>query len=51
MTPLPEMQWWQDSVLLQWFEDVAATVQEYIPEDMDVSRPVADPVDNPSVPL
>ena len=37
MTPLPETEWWQSSVLLQWFEDAAMMIQEYIPEDVNLS--------------
>ncbi len=37
MTPLPEADWWQSSVLLQWFESAAMVIQEYIPEDLNLS--------------
>jgi len=37
MTPLPEADWWQSSVLLQWFESTAIVIQEYIPEDLGLS--------------
>ena len=37
MTPLPEMDWWQSSMLLQWFESTAIVIQEYIPEDLSLS--------------
>lgn len=37
MTPLPEMDWWQSSTLLQWFESAAIVIQEYIPEDLNLS--------------
>ena len=37
MTPLPEAEWWQSSVLLQWFEDAAMVIQEYIPDDVNLS--------------
>ena len=37
MTPLPEMDWWQSSTLLQWFESTAIVIQEYIPEDLNLS--------------
>jgi len=37
MTPLPEMEWWQTSTLLQWFESAAIVIQEYIPEDLNLS--------------
>lgn len=37
MTPLPETDWWQSSVLLQWFESAAIVIQEYIPEDLSLS--------------
>jgi len=36
MTPLPETDWWQSSVLLQWFESAAMVIQEYIPEDLSL---------------
>jgi membrane protein required for colicin V production len=37
MTPLPEAEWWQSSVLLQWFEGAAIAIQEYIPDDLALS--------------
>lgn len=37
MTPLPETDWWQSSVLLQWFESAAIVIQEYIPDDLNLS--------------
>ncbi len=37
MTPLPDAQWWQDSNLLKWFEDAAIILQEYIPQDLNLS--------------
>lgn len=37
MTPLPETDWWQTSVLLQWFESAAIVIQQYIPEDLGLS--------------
>ncbi len=37
MTPLPETDWWQSSVLLQWFESAAMVIQEYIPDDLNLS--------------
>ena len=37
MTPLPEADWWQSSVLLQWFESAAIVIQEYIPDDLNLS--------------
>jgi len=37
MTPLPETDWWQSSALLQWFESTAMVIQEYIPEDLNLS--------------
>jgi membrane protein required for colicin V production len=37
MTPLPETEWWQSSTLLQWFESSAIVIQEYIPEDLNLS--------------
>ena len=33
MTPLPELEWWQSSTLLQWFESVVIVIQEYVPSD------------------
>ena len=38
MTPLPETDWWQSSALLQWFENAAIVLQEYIPEDLNLSN-------------
>ena len=38
MTPLPETDWWKTSVLLQWFENAAIVIQEYIPEDLSLSN-------------
>lgn len=37
MTPLPDTDWWQTSVLLQWFENAAIVLKEYIPEDLSLS--------------
>jgi membrane protein required for colicin V production len=37
MTPLPEADWWQSSVLLEWFESAAIVIQGYIPEDLSLS--------------
>jgi membrane protein required for colicin V production len=37
MTPLPDYEWWQSSVLLQWFESTAMVLQQYIPEDIGLS--------------
>jgi len=37
MTPLPDYDWWQSSTLLQWFESVAIVIQEYIPDDLNLS--------------
>lgn len=37
MTPLPDTEWWQSSTLLQWFESVAMVIQDYIPEDLNLS--------------
>lgn len=37
MTPLPDTDWWQSSVLLQWFESAAIVIQQYIPQDLSVS--------------
>jgi len=38
MTPLPEADWWQSSVMLQWFESTALVIQDYIPEDFFSSK-------------
>ena len=37
MTPLPDAEWWQSSILLQWFESAAIVIQEYIPQDLNLS--------------
>ena len=37
MTPLPDTDWWQSSTLLQWFESTAIVIQEYIPDDLNLS--------------
>lgn len=37
MTPLPDAEWWQSSILLQWFESAAMVIQEYIPQDLNLS--------------
>lgn len=37
MTPLPDADWWQSSVLLEWFESAAIVIQGYIPEDLGLS--------------
>jgi len=37
MTPLPDSEWWQSSILLQWFESAAIVIKDYLPEDMNVS--------------
>ena len=37
MTPLPDAEWWQSSILLQWFESTAMVIQEYIPQDLNLS--------------
>lgn len=37
MTPLPDAQWWQSSILLEWFESTAMVIQEYIPQDLNLS--------------
>ncbi len=37
MTPLPETDWWQSSTLLQWFENAAIVIQEYVPDDLSQS--------------
>ncbi len=39
MTPLPDYEWWQSSVLLEWFEATAMMLQQYIPEDLSLSYP------------
>lgn len=41
MTPLPESDWWQSSVLLQWFESAAIMIQQYLPDDLGLSYPAA----------
>ena len=42
MTPLPEADWWQSSVLLEWFESTAIVIQDYIPQDLGISyQPVS----------
>lgn len=41
MTPLPETDWWQSSTLLQWFESVAMVLQDYVPADMNLSKPAS----------
>ena len=37
MTPMHDTDWWQSSTLLQWFESTAIVIQEYIPEDLNLS--------------
>lgn len=37
MTPLPELDWWQTSFLLERFEGVAIMLQDYMPGEMNVS--------------
>jgi len=37
MTPLPDADWWQSSVLLDWFENAAIVIQGYMPEDLGLS--------------
>lgn len=37
MTPLPEFDWWQASYLLDKFEGLAITLQDYIPGNVNVS--------------
>jgi len=37
MTALPQSQWWQHSQLLPWFENTAGVIQNYIPEDLNLS--------------
>ena len=48
MTPLPEMEWWQTSTLLQWFENAAMVIQEYMPDDLGLSYQPAIPTAVPS---
>ena len=43
MTPLPDADWWQSSVLLQWFESAAIVIQEYIPDDLNLSYQKSSP--------
>jgi len=37
MTPLPDAEWWQSSILLQWFESAAIVIQDYIPDGLNLS--------------
>ncbi len=37
MTPLPDQAWWQDSMMLKWFEDVAVVLQQYMPDDLTLN--------------
>ena len=37
MTPLPELEWWQTSYLLEHFEGLAIMLQDYMPTDVNVS--------------
>lgn len=37
MTPLPELDWWQSSYLLDQFEGLAIGLQDYMPTDVNVS--------------
>jgi len=37
MTPLPDYPWWQQSQLLPWFENTATTLQNYIPDNLNLS--------------
>lgn len=37
MTPLPDYAWWKQSQLLPWFEDAAVKIQDYIPDDLNLS--------------
>ncbi len=41
MTPLPEAQWWQSSVSIQWFENAAIVIQGYIPENFNITPQTA----------
>ena len=43
MTPLPEVDWWQSSYLLEQFEGLAITLQEYMPTDVNVSFDAVEP--------
>ena len=46
MTPLTDTDWWQSSELLQWFEKAAIMVQEYLPEDLNLSfRPIEEAIE------
>ena len=37
MTPLPELEWWQTSYLLERFEGMAVMLQDYMPGNVNVS--------------
>lgn len=37
MTPLPDMEWWQSSYILEQFEGVAIMLQDYMPGDVNIS--------------
>ena len=37
MTPLPDTEWWQSSILLQWLESAAIVIQDYIPDGLNLS--------------
>jgi len=37
MTPLPELEWWQTSYLLERFEGLAVMLQDYMPGNVNVS--------------
>ncbi len=37
LTTLPSTQWWKSSTLLPWFENTAIVLQNYIPENLNLS--------------
>jgi len=37
LTTLPSTQWWKSSALLPWFENTAIVLQNYIPENLNLS--------------
>ena len=37
LTPLPQQDWWQESVLLERFEGLAIALQDYVPDDIGLS--------------